>query len=50
MLAYHRREKEKSSSESCNDCHAALSEREKAGLQYVSGYVRFTQTAPQTLL
>lgn len=39
MLAYHRREKEKSASESCNDCHAALSEREKAGLQYVGGYV-----------
>ena len=32
-------EKEKSASESCNDCHAALSEREKAGLQYVGGYV-----------
>ena len=39
MLAYHRREKEKSASESCDDCHAALSEREKAGLQYVGGYV-----------
>ena len=40
MLVYHRRGKENSASESYNDCHEALSEREKAGL-YPASRVSF---------